>query len=247
MSWALRFLGVGNAFATALGNASAVIERGGAPLLMIDCGPLAIEAYLAHYRALPSALFITHCHLDHVGGMEALFARAMFGTGAVAPVLYVPVGLVPTLHARVADYPGATAEGGCNFWDPFRLIPVGDGFWYAGRRFDVIPVRHGAPGSAFGLRLHGSLFYTGDTRPIPEVLAAAADAGERVAHDCDVHGNPAHSGIEELERDYPPELMQRLLLYHYADQAAADALRARGHRVARCGEAYPLAEPKEPR
>lgn len=244
MNWALRFLGVGNAFAPALGNASAVLECEGAPRLLIDCGPLAVETYLARYGAVPPALFVTHCHLDHVGGMETLFAQAQFRPGAVPPKLFVPVGLLPLLHARVADYPGVTAEGGVNFWDPFRVIPVSRGFWLDGQCFEVFAVRHYKPGTAFGLRLRGSFVYTGDTRPIPEVLAERADAGELIAHDCDLHGNPAHSGADDLEREYPPDLRARLLLYHYADNAAGQALAARGFRVAQAGAAYPLSPPR---
>jgi hypothetical protein len=93
------------------------------------------------------------------------------------------------------------------------------------------------------LRLRGSLVWTGDTRPIPEMLAKFADAGELVAHDCGLHGNPSHSGIDDLEREYPAPLLARCLLYHYASAADGDALAARGHRVARPGELVALNEP----
>ena len=96
------------------------------------------------------------------------------------------------------------------------------------------------------LRLRGSVVWTGDTRPIPEMLARFADAGELVAHDCGLHGNPSHSGVEDLEREYPPELLARCLLYHYASAADGEAMRARGHRVARAGEAVELAAPHVP-
>jgi hypothetical protein len=104
-------------------------------------------------------------------------------------------------------------------------------------------VRHHWPGTAFGLRLRGSLVFTGDTRPIPEQLRLRADAGELVAHDCGLHGNPSHSGVDDLEREYPPELLARCVLYHYASAADGDALAARGHRVARPGEVLALASP----
>jgi hypothetical protein len=107
----------------------------------------------------------------------------------------------------------------------------------------VFPVRHHLPDTAFGLRLPGSVVWTGDTRPIPEMLARHADAGESVAHDCALRGNPSHSGIDDLEREYPAELLSRCVLYHYASLEDADALRRRGHRVASAGEALPLADP----
>ena len=64
-----------------------------------------------------------------------------------------------------------------------------------------------------------------------------------LAHDCGLHGNPSHTGVDDLEREYPPDLMQRMILYHYASEADGQRLRERGHRVARPGERLVLAEP----
>ncbi len=69
MEWALRVQGVGNASAVALGSPMATLERGGAPWLTIDCGSEGLTSYQAHYAQMPQAVFITHVHLDHVGGL----------------------------------------------------------------------------------------------------------------------------------------------------------------------------------
>jgi ribonuclease BN (tRNA processing enzyme) len=172
MAWALRFHGVGNSGAVALGSAMATIERDGRPWLTIDCGGEGLTAYLAHYGAMPEALFVTHTHLDHVGGFERLFGANFFATPRRDGTrLYVPAPLVPLLQQRVAGYPNMVAEGGANFWDAFRLVPVGSHFWHDGIRLEAFPVRHHWPETAYGLRLRGSLVWTGDTRPIPEMLA----------------------------------------------------------------------------
>ena len=244
MGWALRFLGVGNASAVELGSANATIERDGAPWLTIDCGAEGLTAFLQHYGGMPRALFITHTHLDHVAGFERLFVATWFDPARRGKVkLFVPATVVPLLHKRVAEYPNALAEGGVNFWDAFQVIPVGSSFWHDGVRLEVFAARHHWPESAYGLRLPGSLVWTGDTRPIPEVLARFADAGELVAHDCGLHGNPSHSGIEDLEREYSAELLAACLLYHYASQGDGELLKARGHRVAFKGEVVALREP----
>ena len=245
MSWALRFLGVGNASAAVtLGSAAAVIERDGRPELMIDCGQEALTAFQHRYGTLPDAVFITHVHMDHVAGLERLFFATYFDPARRGRVrLYVPVSVLPHLQSRVADYPGIVAEGGANWWDAFQLVPVTRGFWHADFAYEVFPVRHHLPDTAFGLRLPGSVVWTGDTRPIPEMLARHADAGEWVAHDCALHGNPSHSGIDDLEREYPAQLLSRCVLYHYASLEDGEALRRRGHRVATAGEALPLSSP----
>jgi len=130
MSLTLRFLGVGSAQAPELGSACAVVERDGAPLLMIDCGAEALSAYLDHYGTPPRAVYITHTHMDHVAGLERLFYRTYFDAALRGSVrLYAHAALVPLLQARVADYPEVLAEGGANFWDTFRLVPVSRGFW----------------------------------------------------------------------------------------------------------------------
>lgn len=245
MAWQLRLQGVGNASAVELGSAMATIERDGQPWLTIDCGGEGLTAFLERYGAPPRALFVTHTHLDHVAGFERLFVDSYFDPvwrGRVR--LYVPAPLVPLLHQRVGDYPNALAEGGTNFWDAFQVIPVGGSFWHEGVRLEVFPARHHWPDTAFGLRLRGSLVWTGDTRPIPEILARYADEDELIAHDCALHGNPSHSGIEDLEREYPRALLDRCVLYHYASAADGDALRSRGYRVARADEALALRAPR---
>lgn len=248
MNWSLHFLGAGAAHAAELGSSAAVLERDGDPLLLIDCGPDTLDRYLAAYGTLPRALFITHTHLDHVGGLEKLFIRLWFderlrGTTRV----FLHAQLLPWLQTRVADYPGVLAEGGANYWEAFRLVPCTRGFWLDGLWFDVFGTRHHVPGTSYGLALAGSFAYTGDTRPIPEMLERHAGMGEVIAHDCGLVGNPSHTGIDDIEREYPDALRSRLLLYHYGSVADGAALAARGYRVAGCGDRIALAVPATPR
>ncbi len=244
MSLALRFLGVGSAQAVELGSPGAVFERDGQPSLLIDCGPETLTRYIEAYGAVPRAVYITHVHMDHVGGLERLFYRCYFDPALKGKVrLYVHAALLTHLQSRVADYPNVVAEGGANFWDAFQLIALSRGFWLEGLWFDVFPTRHHAPMTSFGVALRGSFVWTGDTRPIPEILAQYAGHGEIVAHDCALVGNPSHTGLDDLEREYPEELRSRLVIYHYNSVADGAKIAARGYRIAQRDERLALAVP----
>jgi ribonuclease BN (tRNA processing enzyme) len=248
MNWQLHFLGVGAAQAVALGSAAAVLEHDGEPVLLIDCGPDTLDRYLAAYGTPPRALFITHTHMDHVAGLESLFFKLWFDERLRGRTrLFVHAAVLPWLQARVADYPGVLAEGGVNYWEAFRLLPCTRGFWLDGLWFDVFATRHHVPGTSYGLALAGSFAYTGDTRPIPEVIARYAGGPELIAHDCSLVSNPSHTGVDDIEREYSADLRARLLLYHYGSAADGVALAARGYRVAGVGECIPLPPPATPR
>ncbi|WP_082674227.1 MBL fold metallo-hydrolase [Thiohalocapsa sp. ML1] len=240
MDFSLHFMGVGNARAVALGSSAAVLEAGGAPLLLIDCGPATLDAFTAAYGGLPPAVFVTHAHLDHIGGLEGLYYQLATTAGAPLVKLYVPTPLVAVLQSRLAVYPNLLAEGGSNFWDVFHLVPVSERFWHRGLSFTAFPVRHHEHLGAFGLALEGVFLYSGDTRPIPEVLNRYAARGEWIFHDCGLHGNPSHTGLDDLKREYKPEQLARMVLYHYESSEVGTELAASGLRVAEPGVRFAL-------
>lgn len=238
-----HWLGVGSASALELGSAAGVLEVDDRPLLLVDCGPATWRQYLQAYAELPRAVYVTHGHFDHIGGLEQLFYQAWFAEPRRLIRLYVPVGVIPVLHARLAEYPSLLAEGGANFWDAFQLVPVSTGFWLERLWFECFEARHHLPGSACGLALRGSFLYTGDTRPIPERLLRHAAAGELILHDCGRQSNPSHTGLDDLEREYQPEQRARMVLYHYGSEADGEVLAAAGYRIARPGQRLSLKAP----
>jgi len=237
----MRFLGVGGSSGMELGSAAAVLEAGGQPLLQVDCGLDTPQRYAARYQGLPPAVFITHVHMDHCSGLEPLFYAAWFQRGATGPVrLFVPAEIVPSLQSRLVIERSPLAEGGVNFWDAFQLVPVGRGFFWQGLWFDVFPVRHHRPGFAYGLRVENLFLYTGDTRPIPDLMRHYACGTETVFHDGRLEGNPSHAGWSELRRDYPEELLERLYLSHYGPPREGILLRNQGAKLVETDAVYEL-------
>lgn len=238
-----RFMGVGNAKASELGSAAAVLEVNGEPALLIDCGPRTLDDFNLHYgQRLPAAVYLTHLHLDHIGGVEQLFYRAYFSDQGLIK-LFVPAPLVSGLHEKLATSAFVLSEGGANFWDAFHLVPASEHFWLGSLLFDVFPVRHSGFRGAFGLGLRGSFFYSGDTRPVPEVTGEFASANELIFHDCAQAGSPAHTGLDDLLREYPDSVRERTIAYHYESEPAAQRLEQAGLRVARPGQLFELPPP----
>lgn len=239
IDWALRFIGTGSGRSSKLGTSSATLERSGVPELLIDCGHGTPDRFYETYGCWPAAVFITHVHLDHVSGLEQLQSRvALEGLPPVR--LYISSSILELLHERVGNLTCSQAEERSNFWDQFHLVPVSAGFWHAGHWFDVFSTRHHSPGFSYGLRLAGRFLFTGDTRPIPEILRHFGRSGERLFHDCALVGNPSHTGLDDIEREYEEALQKRMVLYHYESSDAAQRLRERGMSVAAPGKQYAL-------
>ncbi|GGA79439.1 hypothetical protein GCM10011369_21740 [Neiella marina] len=61
-----------------------------------------------------------------------------------------------------------------------------------------------------------------------------------IFHDCRLQANPSHTGLVDLATSYQPQVLRRLVLYHYLNQSEYQALSAAGYKVAQVGSSYAL-------
>ncbi|MBR3333999.1 MAG: ComEC/Rec2 family competence protein [Clostridia bacterium] len=71
------------------GNADAAVLRDADKTFVIDTGEndSVLSSYLRTHRLIPDAVFLTHLHSDHAGGL-----RSMMDDGIPVPLLYLPEG-----------------------------------------------------------------------------------------------------------------------------------------------------------
>ncbi|WP_027134115.1 MBL fold metallo-hydrolase [Geminicoccus roseus] len=244
----LTFLGTGSAFTVGAANwqSNMLIESEEGRRLLIDCGGdarLALAERGLEARDI-DAVYISHLHSDHVGGLEWLGFSTYFDAGAARPALFIEENKVARLWTNSLS--GSMARSGlATLDDYFEVRPVsGDGgFVWEGQRFDLTGMLHCMDGSvpliSFGLRFEtdiGRFLITSDTRFEPQRCASLYAWAEIIFHDCETSyaadGTPARSGIhahyEDL-RTLPSDVRAKMWLYHYQPGPRPDA-QAEGFR-----------------
>ena len=87
----LYALGSGNAFTKKNWQSNFLIRQNN-KWLMIDCGsfaPLALDEEMGLNEADIDAVYVSHIHADHVGGLEALAFCTYFNPNAPRPKMFI--------------------------------------------------------------------------------------------------------------------------------------------------------------
>jgi ribonuclease BN (tRNA processing enzyme) len=206
---------------------------------VVDFGPTALMRCkaLGLDVATLDAVYVTHLHGDHIGGLGVLFADLQWRVRRTAPLtLAGPAGtLERTLRIRDASYP-SLVQRGLRF--PLRVVEwrVPGEVEQGGRRVRAIRARHdpSAVPTSFCVETAGRrLAFSGDTAWQPALADLSADADLFVCECTEptpVTGG--HIGLDELHAHRDALTPRRLVLTHLSDEtrplavAQAAALRA---------------------
>jgi len=184
----VTFAGSGDAFGSGGRYQSCIHLRppGGAAPVLLDCGATSLSA-LRRSGLDPgeiAAVFVSHLHGDHFGGLPFLILNAQFA-GRIQPLTVVgPPGVVRRLaEAMECLFPGSAAVARRFRVDTVELRP-GAAVTVAGVRAIAFRADHpsGAPALALRLTLGGKVVgYTGDTAWTDAVIQVAAGADLLIA------------------------------------------------------------------
>lgn len=223
----LIFIGSGSAFTVGDGNyqSNMILESDSNRRLLIDCGSdarLALNELGLSYRDI-DAVYISHLHSDHCGGLEWLAFCKKFDKSCSKPLLYLHPDLLTPLWNHLA--PGLTSlkednitlstffdvrpVQNCQFlWEniPFHLFLT----VHIERATDLMP--------CYGLQFEVAdkrILITTDTQFVPDRYRELYEQSDVIFHDCEISPNKSgvHAHYSELKTLHP-ELKKKMWLYH---------------------------------
>ncbi|MEO5350422.1 MAG: MBL fold metallo-hydrolase [Magnetococcus sp. YQC-3] len=238
MAMTLTFLGTGSAFTTnAYYQSNLLLTAESGKQMLIDCGS-DIRFSLGEWcmkQEIPRpeihAVYVSHLHSDHIGGLEWLAFKSYFTAGVTRPTLFLVEELAPRIweHAlraglecieeklmTLSDYfVPVTVRAGARFqWENIQFTP-----------FRTVHVRNPQhPMYSFGLIIQEMgqekvFIFTTDTVLDQNLLQLFAEWSPRTQYifqDCET--SPVKTGVHAHYTDLrtlPEKLRRSMWLYHY--------------------------------
>jgi len=238
----LKFIGSGSAFTMNNYQTNAVLESDTGKRMLIDCGSdirfAMRDAGLSHKDI--NALYLTHCHADHVGGIEWLAFMRFFDKSAGGPP---DLFCIRSLMQEAWDH---SLRGGLesiegqimhltNYFKCHGIEP-NENFEWEGIVCTPVQTVHIVNGFRFmpsyGLIIHRGdmggnkcdVFFTGDSQYAPSQLSKFYDMADIIFHDCETapYYSKVHAHYDDL-KTLPPTTKKKMWLMHYQDNPKQDA------------------------
>jgi glyoxylase-like metal-dependent hydrolase (beta-lactamase superfamily II) len=224
----ITFIGTGSAFSKNHGNSSAIIEADGRKLL-IDCGrtvPDALPATGMRWHDI-DALYVSHAHADHAGGIEEFAFARMFIPPVIKPSIFGEKKMLEDLWSHTLS--GGLQPGiGRTFslTDYFEPTYVDTEFHWQGTNFRLLRVLHimDSYGLYFTPPSGQDVMFTSDARFDFGTTHTHYEAASIIFQDCETSPRPSgvHAHYSDL-RTLNDETRQKMWLYHYQDGNLPDA------------------------
>lgn len=248
----LTFLGVSSALAVGdeQFNTNMLITNDSGKNLLIDCGyDIKRSLYKQGYSHTDvDAVYVSHLHADHVGGLEWLgFAKYFIDKNP--PDLYVSREIKTALWNNVLSAGLSTLEDKEASLDTFFKVHALNGsFTWHGYQFKLVRVPHsinnGQHTPSFGLFItlaKQKIFITTDTRFCPDILMPYYLDADLILHDCETsqYSSGQHARYDDL-KSLPTKIKAKMWLSDYDNCSNKQALQDGFAGFARLGQSFTL-------
>jgi ribonuclease BN (tRNA processing enzyme) len=234
-------LGTGSAFTMQGRQTNYIIQHNGKNLL-VDCGSdirWSLQEHGFKYTDI-DAVYVSHCHQDHIGGLEFLgYTRYFTREYQIQSKAANPLPLPKLFCKREMILPlwEKSLSGGMSCIDGidrnidtyFDVQPVDDKFYWEGIQFVLVQSEHisgkytkmDSFGLIFTSQPHGpsttdtreSIYISTDTR---FVLSWAFET-DVIIHDCEtMYNSGVHAHYDQL-KTLPDDIKAKITLIHYQD------------------------------
>lgn len=250
------FLGSGSAFSLDNWQSNMLLTSDRGKHLLIDCGADARHSMKEQgltYRDV-DAVYVSHLHNDHVGGLEWLGFTRKFDPSCDRPVMYISLFLKSELWNDVLSGGMRSLQGEIADLDTYfdvRGVPKNGSFTWEDTSFRLVQTIHIMDGytyvPSFGLlfEVNGlTVFHTTDTQFAPEQIKEFYKRADVIFHDCET--TPFESGVHanyQKLKTLPAEDRAKMWLYHHNPGPLPDA-KADGFRgFVKKGQVFDFANP----
>lgn len=226
----LIFLGTGAAFSMKNYQSNLLIEENGKYLLVDAGGDIRFSLRDVNLSSKNiDAVYLTHLHNDHIGGMEYMAFTTFFDTSREKLKLYCHKVLVEDLWSSSLRGGLSSIQGQIlNIYDYFNVHALNNDaeFEWQGIQLKMQTAIHVFNGFStiptFGLMMKiksgKNIYLTSDTQFTPDYLKDAYEQADIIIHDCETSQfkTGVHAHYDDL-KNLPVHLKNKILMWHYQD------------------------------